>query len=78
MSRGVEGVFRLQLCCGLFSLSLKPAAAMLTQPAGLQECLRSVIAAIGPDRARALWVPLLDLETSNPREWQWLAVLACW
>ena len=62
----------------LSSLLRSPAAALITLPVALQECLRSVIAAIGPDRAHALWVPLLDLETSNPREWQWLAVLACW
>ena len=37
-----------------------------------------VVEAIGVGGAREMWGPLMQLEATNARHLQWLAVLACW
>ncbi len=39
--------------------------------------MQSVVDVIGMAEARDLWVLLIQHETQNPKELQWLAVLAC-
>lgn len=40
--------------------------------------METVLGALGLQGVQSLWTPLLQLEASNARQLQWLAVLACW
>lgn len=44
----------------------------------MQECTDTVVHGLGVQGVQSLWIPLMQLEASNARQLQWLAVLACW
>lgn len=44
----------------------------------MQECMETVVEALGVSGVQSLWAPLMQLEAANARQLQWLAVLACW
>ncbi|KAL0036203.1 hypothetical protein WJX79_007899 [Trebouxia sp. C0005] len=44
----------------------------------VQECMETVVEALGVSGVQSLWAPLMQLEAANARQLQWLAVLACW
>ena len=37
-----------------------------------------IVEALGVSGVQSLWAPLMQLEATNARQLQWLAVLACW
>ena len=44
----------------------------------VQECMETVVGVVGSEGVQGLWASLMQLESSNARQLQWLAVLACW
>ena len=45
---------------------------------GWQECMETVVEAVGVEGVQGLWGSLMQKEAANARQLQWLAVLACW